>query len=175
METILLVILIIIALALIGVVLMQRSEGGALGMGGGPGGLFSVRGSANLLTRVTAGLALVFMILSLVLAILSGNSERGRSVFDKSAPAEEKGSKPDSGAVPKAPEAKEPKAPEAKEEAPGKLLPVVPSEQPPDLSKPAGTRALEGAAESPKDRATGAAESGANRSDKPQPNSREGQ
>lgn len=83
METILLVILIILALALIAVVLVQRSEGGALGIGGGgPGGLFSARGSANLLTRITAGLATAFMILSLVLVILEGGNQRSRSVMD---------------------------------------------------------------------------------------------
>ncbi|MSO68902.1 MAG: preprotein translocase subunit SecG [Alphaproteobacteria bacterium] len=83
METILLVILIIIALALIGVVLVQRSEGGALGIGGGgPGGMFSSRGSANLLTRVTAGLAAAFMILSLILVILEGGNRRSQSVMD---------------------------------------------------------------------------------------------
>ena len=82
METVLLVILVIIALALIAVVLVQRSEGGALGMGGGPGGLFSARGSANLLTRITAGLAAAFMILSLVLVIIEGSNNRSRSVMD---------------------------------------------------------------------------------------------
>lgn len=82
METVLLVILVIIALALIAVVLVQRSEGGALGMGGGPGGLFSARGSANLLTRVTAGLAAAFMILSLVLVILEGRNRGDGSVMD---------------------------------------------------------------------------------------------
>ncbi|MSO74599.1 MAG: preprotein translocase subunit SecG [Alphaproteobacteria bacterium] len=83
METILLVILIMLALALIGVVLVQRSEGGALGIGGGgPGGMFSSRGSANLLTRLTAGLAAAFMILSLVLVILEGGNRRSHSVMD---------------------------------------------------------------------------------------------
>ena len=89
MQTILLVVLILIALALIGVVLVQRSEGGALGIGGGgPGGMFSARGTANLLTRVTAGLAAAFMILSLVLVILEGGNKRGRSVMQTDLPAE---------------------------------------------------------------------------------------
>ena len=81
METILLVILIIIAIAMIGLVLLQRSEGGALGIGG-PGAMFSARGTANLLTRATAGLAAAFMILSLVLAILSGSWADRESVLD---------------------------------------------------------------------------------------------
>ena len=85
METILLVILVIVAVTMIGAVLLQRSEGGALGIGGGgggPGAMFSARGSANFLTRLTAGLGAVFMVLSLVLAILSRNSDEGSSVMD---------------------------------------------------------------------------------------------
>ena len=57
METIVLVIHLILAIALVGVVLLQRSEGGGLGIGGGGGGLMSVRGTANLLTRATGVLA----------------------------------------------------------------------------------------------------------------------
>ena len=83
METILLVILVIVAVTMIGSVLLQRSEGGALGIGGGgPAAMFSARGSANFLTRLTAGLAVVFMTLSLVLAILSRDSDEGGSVMD---------------------------------------------------------------------------------------------
>ena len=89
METILLVILVIVTVTMIIAVLIQRSEGGALGIGGGgPGAMFSARGSANFLTRVTGALAAVFMILSLVLAILSRDSDEGASVMDTStAPA----------------------------------------------------------------------------------------
>src|SRR3546814_15106332 len=54
MMTFLLVVHILLALALIGVILMQRSEGGSLGIGGGGGGFMSARGQANLLTRATA-------------------------------------------------------------------------------------------------------------------------
>ena len=81
MQTILLVILIIIVITMIGLVLLQRSEGGALGIGG-PGAMFSARGTANLLTRATAGLAAAFMIMSLVLAILSGSWDERESVLD---------------------------------------------------------------------------------------------
>ena len=82
-ETILLVVLIIVAISMIGVVLIQRSEGGALGIwGGGPGAMFSARGSANFLTRVTAVLAAIFIILSLVLAILSKDNDKRKSVMD---------------------------------------------------------------------------------------------
>lgn len=84
METILLVILVVIAVVMIGCVLLQRSEGGALGIGG-PGAMFTARGSASFLTRVTAILAALFMILSLVLAVLGGGqSDRGGSVMDVS-------------------------------------------------------------------------------------------
>jgi protein translocase SecG subunit len=62
MITFLLVVHILLALALIGVILVQRSEGGALGMGGGGGGGFmTARGSANLLTRTTAIIATLFI------------------------------------------------------------------------------------------------------------------
>mgnify|MGYP005994714381 CR=1 FL=1 len=59
----------IIAAALVGVILMQRSEGGALGMGGSPGGLMSARGAADLLTRTTTVLAILFVSLSIILAV----------------------------------------------------------------------------------------------------------
>jgi len=73
--------MIIVTIAMIAAVLIQRSEGGALGIGG-PGAMFSARGSANFLTRITAGLAAAFMILSLVLAILSSRSDETSSVIE---------------------------------------------------------------------------------------------
>ena len=74
MEQVVLIVHLLVALALVAVVLIQRSEGGGLGIGGGGGmGAFmSVRGTANLLTRITAILAACFMATSLTLAILSG-------------------------------------------------------------------------------------------------------
>lgn len=78
MQQILLVVHLLIALALVGVVLMQRSEGGGLGIGGGGGGgLPAARGSANFLTRLTAILAAAFMAMSLVLAIMAGTRTTG--------------------------------------------------------------------------------------------------
>jgi protein translocase SecG subunit len=68
MQAVLLVIQLLVSVALIGVVLLQRSEGGALGMGGGGsglGGLFSPRGAADTLTRTTAILAILFFFSSL--------------------------------------------------------------------------------------------------------------
>src|SRR3546814_13676499 len=80
MATVLLVIHILLALALIGVVLLQRSAGGGLGIGGGGGGggmggLLSGRGTANLLTRTTAILAAGFMLTSITLTILDGGGQ----------------------------------------------------------------------------------------------------
>jgi preprotein translocase subunit SecG len=86
MTTVILVIHILLAFALIGIVLLQRSEGGGLGIGGGMSGLMTGRSSANLLTRVTAGLAALFFTTSLVLAILASNPSRPRSILDSNAP-----------------------------------------------------------------------------------------
>ncbi len=89
LEQIILIVHLLIALALIGVVLLQRSEGGGLGMGGGGMGPFmSVRGTANLLTRATALLAAAFMATSLTLAILANRSAEPRS-FIETVPATE--------------------------------------------------------------------------------------
>ncbi|MEH6475307.1 MAG: preprotein translocase subunit SecG [Sneathiella sp.] len=88
METVLLVVHVMIAVFLIGVVLLQRSEGGALGIGGGggggQGGLMTSRGAANLLTRTTAVLAAAFFGTSIVLAILSGSHNAPTSILDQS-------------------------------------------------------------------------------------------
>ena len=73
MTAVLLIVHLFVTLALIGVVLIQRSEGGGLGIGSsqGMGSFMSGRGTANLLTRTTAILATVFMVLSLTLALLN--------------------------------------------------------------------------------------------------------
>ena len=81
MQTVLIVFHLMIVIALVATVLLQRSEGGALGVGGG-GGFMTGRGSANLLTRVTAGLAACFMATSLVLAILVGGPQAPTSILD---------------------------------------------------------------------------------------------
>jgi preprotein translocase subunit SecG len=70
-QNVLLVAYLLIVLALIAVILLQRSEGGGLGMGGSTGGLMTVRGSANLLTRTTAVLAALFFATAIALTILS--------------------------------------------------------------------------------------------------------
>ncbi|MEM7022023.1 MAG: preprotein translocase subunit SecG [Pseudomonadota bacterium] len=86
MTTIVLIVHLLIALALVGVILLQRSEGGALGIGGGgSGGLMTGRASANLLTRVTAVLAAAFIASSLILAILAAHRSAPSSILDQPA------------------------------------------------------------------------------------------
>jgi preprotein translocase subunit SecG len=75
--------LILVSVALAGVVLLQRSEGGALGMGGGPSGFMSTRGAGDLLTRTTWILGAVFFVLCLGLTILQGRLHKGSSVVDR--------------------------------------------------------------------------------------------
>jgi preprotein translocase subunit SecG len=92
MTTVLLVLFLLVTLAMIGVILVQRSEGGGLGIGSsqGMGSFMSGRGTANLLTRTTAILGTAFFVLALVLAMLGkGQAPRG-SILDApgaSAPA----------------------------------------------------------------------------------------
>jgi len=64
----------IVAASLVGVILMQRSEGGGLGMGGSPSGLMSARGAADFLTRTTTILAAVFIVLSISLAFVAAQN-----------------------------------------------------------------------------------------------------
>ena len=94
MQTVLLVIHLIVALALIGAVLLQRSEGGALGIGSGGGGgnLFSARGVGNALTRTTAILALCFFLTSIGLTLIAVQGVgSGGSLFDGAAAPEGQG------------------------------------------------------------------------------------
>ena len=81
MNVVLIVILSLVTLAMIGVILLQRSEGGGLVGGGNPtGGFMSARGTANLLTKATGVLAAIFMALCIVLAILSGRGGKESTV-----------------------------------------------------------------------------------------------
>ena len=70
----------LVAASLVGVILMQRSEGGGLGVGGSPGGLMSARGAADFLTRATAVLATIFVVLSIILAALAVRASSGRTI-----------------------------------------------------------------------------------------------
>jgi preprotein translocase subunit SecG len=84
METMLLVAELVIAVALIGFVLLQRSEGGGLGMGGSSsmGGLFTARGAADTLTRTTSVLAFLFFVTCIVLNILALHGRDQSSILD---------------------------------------------------------------------------------------------
>jgi preprotein translocase subunit SecG len=88
MQTVILVIHLLLAIGLIAVILVQRSEGGGLGIGGGNSGggnfgVMSSRSAANLLTRTTAILAAAFMITSLGLALMSNNRTAPTSILDQ--------------------------------------------------------------------------------------------
>jgi preprotein translocase subunit SecG len=87
MQTVVIVIHLMIVLTMIGFVLLQKSEGGGLGMGGGGGGFLSSRGTANVLTRTTAILALGFFVTSLVLSVLAGLERKPRSIISNTGPA----------------------------------------------------------------------------------------
>jgi preprotein translocase subunit SecG len=74
---------IIVCLALIGVVLLQRSEGGALGGGGSPTGLITTRGAGDLLTRTTWILFSLFLVLSLALTLLGGRQRSSEAILNR--------------------------------------------------------------------------------------------
>ena len=111
MQVVMLVIQILIAVSLIGIILVQRTsqDGGGLMGGGGStmGGLFTARGSANLLTRATAILATLFIVNSLALGIMASRDHQARGLIDQLAPQ--------TTSAPAAPAAtpEAPKAPEA--------------------------------------------------------------
>jgi len=107
MIILLFVVLVLVGVALIGVVLLQKSEGGALGMGGGGmSGFMTGRTTANLLTRATAILAAVFMTTCILLVALHNRERAPRSIMEEGAPAA-----PSAPAIPAAPSA--PPAPQA--------------------------------------------------------------
>jgi preprotein translocase subunit SecG len=83
LQAVLLVILIFVCIALVGVILMQQSEGGALGMGGGPSGFMSTRGVGDLLSRTTGVLAGAFFVLCLALTLIIGRAHKGDAVVDR--------------------------------------------------------------------------------------------
>lgn len=119
MTTLLLILTVLVALALIGVILIQRSEGGGLGVGNsqGLGSFMSGRGTATLLTRSTAVLAALFMILCLVLAVLnrgaSSGASRGRDIL-----AQPPAAQPVTQTAPQAPAPQAPAAPAHNEQTP---------------------------------------------------------
>jgi preprotein translocase subunit SecG len=117
---ILLTVHIIVCIALIAVVLLQRSEGGALGMGGGNTGFMTARGAGDLLTRTTWILGTIFVILSLALTMIAGRERGGASVVDRIQVQGIDPSKLNQPAVPA------PTAPAPAAEAPGPLTAPTP-------------------------------------------------
>ena len=85
LQTILLVAIILVAVSLTGVVLLQRSEGGALGMGGGPSGFMTARGAGNLLTKITWVLAALLFGLTIILTVVGNMDRASVSVIDADA------------------------------------------------------------------------------------------
>lgn len=83
MQTVLIVIHLLIVLALVGVVLVQRSEGGGLGIGGGGGNMMATRGSGNALTRITGILAAAFFLTSLSLGVLARYEGGSNDILDR--------------------------------------------------------------------------------------------
>src|SRR6516164_7048145 len=115
MIILLLVIHILIAISLVGVILLQKSEGGALGMGGGGmSGFMNGRSTANLLTRTTAILAVLFMVTSLSLVWFSNRDRAPRSIIEEGAPP--------APAAPVAPAAPAPQTPPAEPSQPSPPL-----------------------------------------------------
>jgi preprotein translocase subunit SecG len=148
MQGFLIVVHLLVVIALVAVVLLQRSEGGALGIGGG-GGFMTGRGQANALSRATAILAALFFATSLIMSILAGWSRTPRSILDQTAPSSST-SQPASGSVldqlkkmenqrnetPAAPAPAAPAAP-AETTAPAPAAPATPAPAAPaDQSKP---------------------------------------
>jgi preprotein translocase subunit SecG len=101
MSSVVIVVHLMIVLAMVGLVLLQRSEGGGLGMGGG--GFLSSRGTANVLTRTTAILAAAFFVTSLALSILAGFDRRPSSIFGSGAQRPAAPAAPSAPAQPSAP------------------------------------------------------------------------
>ncbi|HZP77094.1 MAG TPA: preprotein translocase subunit SecG [Pseudolabrys sp.] len=80
MQQVIIVVYLMVVFAMIGVILLQRSEGGGLGIGS-TGGFMTSRGTANVLTRATAILAALFFGISLLLSILAGMDRKPTSIL----------------------------------------------------------------------------------------------
>ncbi len=93
MMTVVIVVHLMIVLAMIGFVLLQKSEGGGLGIGS-TGGFLSSRGTANVLTRTTAFLAIAFFATSLLLSWIASFDRKPTSILNTGAPASQPGAPP---------------------------------------------------------------------------------
>jgi preprotein translocase subunit SecG len=122
MFNFLLVIQALISAAMVTVILMQRSEGGGLGVGGSPSGLMSARGAADFLTRATSVLGTLFIVLSIVLAGLA-TVQRG-PIKVEGAPVRSGGTSGDPLAAPAPPPLADPLAGGAQRSAPGATPPA---------------------------------------------------
>jgi preprotein translocase subunit SecG len=126
MIIVLFIIHLLVALALIGVVMLQKSEGGALGMGGGGmSGFMTGRSTANLLTRTTAILGAAFFATSILLVLLSHTDRRPRSIIDQGGPVSTTPQIPNLPPTPGGPDA--PTAPIPAAPAPAIPAPAEPS------------------------------------------------
>jgi preprotein translocase subunit SecG len=144
----LLVVLVLVCVAMSAVILLQRSEGGALGMGGGPSGFMTARGAGDLLTRTTAILAAVFFGLCLLMTVLSARMHTGGSVVDRLnihnmspadlAKAMKEGAPPPATPAPGAPNAPTPGPNTAIFEAPAPQVHTAPAGSPAAQPAPAG-------------------------------------
>ena len=119
MFTFLLIVQALVAASLVGTILMQRSEGGGLGVGGSSSGFMTARGAADFLTRSTAILGAVFIVLSILLAAIAGATRQpvkiDTSLANQAAPAAPVGQQP---AVPVANPGAVPAQPASNETAP---------------------------------------------------------
>jgi preprotein translocase subunit SecG len=129
MQTVLLVIHLMIAVALVGTVLLQKSEGGALGIGGGGmSGFMTGRSTANLLTRTTAILAGAFFATSILLVILAAHRNEAHSILEQTGPATTPSAPAPAPAVPGAPQPP-PSAPGAPQPPAAPAAPQPPAQQ----------------------------------------------
>lgn len=133
METVLIVVHLMIVLALVGVVLVQRSEGGGLDIGGGSG-FMTARGAANALTRATAILAAAFFATSLLLSIIARYGDKPTDILDR-APATQ-GTTQGNGVLDQLPGTTAPAAPAAPSSTNGAAAPA-PAEAPASGATPA--------------------------------------
>ena len=99
MQNVVLIIHLLLAVSLIGLVLLQRSEGGGLGLGGSGGGAMSGRAAATALTKLTWVLAVAFICTSLGLTIIQAQKASGGSVLDQLVPSTTQSSPADAGSL----------------------------------------------------------------------------
>ena len=124
MFTFLLIVQTIVATALVATILMQRSEGGGLGVGGSSSGFMTARGAADFLTRSTAVLATIFVILAIALAAIAGVSRQPATIDTSLANQVAPAAPVTGGPVPVQPTQQQP----AQQ---GQQAPAAPQEEPP--------------------------------------------